>query len=337
MSATEKSGGEITAGDILLEARNLTKHYPVRNGLFARGGQTVKSVDGVSLAIRRGETLGLVGESGCGKTTLGKLLLRLTEATGGEVLFEGKNLLKLGKRELRALRKDIQIVYQDPYSSFNPKFNVGEIIAEPLKIQGGFSAAERTARVKELLEITGLSPEHADRYPHEFSGGQRQRIGIARALVLNPKLIVFDEAVSALDVSTQAQILNMLDDIQRRFGLTYLFIAHGLAAVRHIADRVAVMYLGKIVELADSGTLYGSPRHPYTQALFSAIPVSDPEANRERILLEGDVPSPVNPPAGCRFHTRCPWADAECARREPKLTNIGDGRFAACLKLEGWS
>ncbi len=316
--------------DVLLDVRNLKTYFPVRGGLFQKNKGFVKAVDGVSFSVKRGETLGLVGESGCGKTTAGKSILRLTEPTGGEVFFEGVNLLSLGEREMRKMRREMQLIYQDPYSSLNPRLTVVEIVGEPFLIHGTLGGQARERKVRELLDIVGLSPEHAYRYPHEFSGGQRQRIGIARALALNPKLIVCDEPVSALDVSIQSQILNLLSDLQSEFGLTYIFIAHGLAAVKHISDRVAVMYLGKIVEIADSNAIYQSPLHPYTKALMSAIAVPNPRMKKERILLEGDVPSPLNPPSGCRFHTRCSHCFDRCREEEPVLRDRGDGHLVAC-------
>jgi oligopeptide transport system ATP-binding protein len=320
-----------TTGDVLLEVRNLTKYYPVTRGfIFQRQVGAVKAVDGVSFVIRRGETLGLVGESGCGKTTLGRVILRLQEPTAGEAIFEGRDVFKLSKEEMRRLRRDMQIIFQDPYSSLNPRMTVGDIIGEPLEIHRLARGREKVRRVQELLEVVGLSPYHANRYPHEFSGGQRQRIGIARALAVHPKLIIADEPVSALDVSIQAQILNLLQELQREFGLTYLFIAHDLSVVKHISDRIAVMYLGKIVELADADELFSNPQHPYTEALLSAVPIPNPELRRERIILPGDVPSPVNPPSGCRFHTRCLYAQPSCRVEEPAFEDIGNGHFVAC-------
>ena len=315
----------------LLEVKNLVKHFPITKGIiFSKQVGAVKAVDGISFTVNRGETLGLVGESGCGKTTTGRVILRLIEPTSGEVWFDGKNVPERRKADLPELRKDMQIIFQDPYASLNPRMTVGDIIAEPLHIHGLAKGKEREKRVQKLLDVVGLSSFHARRFPHEFSGGQRQRIGIARALAVNPKLIICDEPVSALDVSIQAQVINLLQDLQKEFGLTYLFIAHDLSVVKHISDRVAVMYLGKIVELADKERLYANPKHPYTQALLSAIPIADPTVKKERIILKGDVPSPINPPSGCRFHTRCPYAMDICKQVEPEFIDTGDGHFVAC-------
>ena len=320
------------AGDFLLQTRNLKMHFPIRAGLLQRTVGHVKAVDGVDLSVRRGETLGLVGESGCGKSTLARLILRLLEPTEGEVLFDGEDILGYDRKRMLDVRRNMQIVFQDPYASLNPRMTVGNIVSEPLRIHdvGG----DRKKRVQELLEVVGLSPEHYNRYPHEFSGGQRQRIGVARAIALNPRLIICDEPVSALDVSIQAQVINLLQDLQKEFDLTYVFIAHDLSVVKHICDRVAVMYLGKIVELADRDTLYGDPRHPYTASLLSAIPIPDPhkERERQRVVLSGDVPSPANPPQGCSFHTRCPRAQDSCTAQEPPLEKQDEENHeAACF------
>jgi oligopeptide/dipeptide ABC transporter ATP-binding protein len=316
---------------LLVEVRNLVKHFPVENS-----DDVVQAVDDVSFGIVEGETLGLVGESGCGKSTVGRCILRLHEPTSGEVLFEGKNIIALANTEMQLLRRQMQIIFQDPYASLNPRLSIRSIVSEPLKIHRIGSRAEQNERVADLLQKVGLDPRYADRYPHEFSGGQRQRIGIARALALNPKLIICDEPVSALDVSVQAQVVNLLQDIQDEFGLTYLFISHGLAVVEHISDRVAVMYLGNIVEICGSADLYERPLHPYTKALLSAIPVPDPKHKRDRIVLTGDVPTPINPPSGCRFRTRCPIATDECADTTPELREIEPGHFAAFLKIDGY-
>ncbi len=314
----------------LLEVRDLKKYYPVRAGIFLRKIGDVHAVDGVSFTLDRGETLGLVGESGCGKTTVGRTILNLVPKTSGTVLFEGRDLATVGRREWRALRRDMQIIFQDPMESLNPRHTIGTILEEPFVIHGLGTAAERRRWAAELLERVGLPASAVNRFPHEFSGGQRQRIGIARAIALKPKLIVCDEAVSALDVSVRAQIVNLLLDLQREMQLALLFIAHDLSVVRHVSDRVAVMYLGKIVELASSADIYAEPRHPYTRALISAIPIPDPEQRRSRIVLEGDVPSPINPPAGCPFHTRCPFATAVCAERMPAWDAAGPGHAVAC-------
>lgn len=318
----------------LIRVNNLVKYFPVRAGLLQRVKAYVKAVDDVSFFINEGETLGLVGESGCGKTTIGRTILRLTPATSGEVIFEGTNIFDLSGSDLKKMRRDIQIIFQDPYSSLDPRMPVGESIAEGLRVHTNKSSQERYEIVVEMLTRVGLRAEHARRYPHEFSGGQRQRIGIARALALRPKFIVCDEPVSALDVSIQAQVLNILRELQQDFGLTYLFIAHNLSVVEHFSDRVGVMYLGKMAEMAPRKELYSNPLHPYTQALMSAIPVPDPTYKRQRIILEGDVPSPLNPPSGCRFHTRCPIAFDRCSQEEPEFKDYGDGHFAACWWLE---
>jgi oligopeptide transport system ATP-binding protein len=315
----------------LVSVRRLVKHFAVEGS-----DDVVRAVDGVSFQIIRGETLGLVGESGCGKSTVGRCLLRLIEPTAGEIDFEGRDVLSLGKSDLREMRRQMQIVFQDPYASLNPRMKVGDIVGEPLVIHKVGSRSERRDRVAELLKKVGLDPDYRKRYPHEFSGGQRQRIGVARTLALNPKLIVADEPVSALDVSVQAQVVNLLQDLQQEFGLAYLFISHGLAVVEHISNRVAVMYLGRIVEIASAAELYACPLHPYTKALLSAIPVPDPKQKRERIVLQGDVPTPINPPSGCRFRTRCPIAIDECARIDPELREISPGHTVACIRVPGW-
>ena len=321
---------ENSRNDDLVEARNLVKYYPIRGGVFLKEVAAVKAVDDVSLTIRSGETMGLVGESGCGKTTFGRAILRLEEPTAGEVIFKGRNLLACDAREMRGLRKQMQIIFQDPFSSLNPRKTIAQIIGEPLLVHGMKNRKQREERVLYLLDVVGLRPEQMRRYPHMFSGGQRQRIGVARALALNPELIVCDEAVSALDVSIQAQVLNLLKDLQQEFGLTYLFISHDLHVVEHISDRVAVMYLGKIVELAPSKDLYKRPLHPYSQALLSASPMPDPKRKHKRIILKGDVPSPIDPPSGCRFHTRCIYARDLCSRKEPALREIDSRHFEAC-------
>lgn len=315
----------------LVRVENLVKHFPVEGT-----DDVVRAVDDVSFEILSGETLGLVGESGCGKSTVGRCILRLYEPTSGEIYFEKTNITHLPNSEMQKLRREMQIIFQDPYASLNPRLNILSIVSEPLKIHGIGNKTERRDRVADLLKKVGLDPAYMKRYPHEFSGGQRQRIGIARALALNPKLIIADEPVSALDVSVQAQVVNLLQDLQAEFGLTYLFISHGLAVVEHISNRVAVMYLGKIVEIADAQRLYENPLMPYTKALLSAIPVPDPKQKRERIVLQGDVPTPINPPSGCRFRTRCPWAIEECAQVVPELREIEPNHFAACIRVEGY-
>jgi oligopeptide/dipeptide ABC transporter ATP-binding protein len=313
----------------LVSVRELVKHFPTDEGVL-------RAVDGVSFEILRGETLGLVGESGCGKSTAGRCILRLIEPTGGEIKFEGRDVTRMGRSELRELRREMQIVFQDPQASLNPRMKVGNIVAEPLVIHKIGTKQERRERVAGLLGKVGLDADFMQRYSHEFSGGQLQRIGVARALALNPKLIIADEPVSALDVSVQAQVVNLLQDLQKEFGLTYLFISHGLAVVEHISTRVAVMYLGRIVEIADAKDLYLNPLHPYTQALLSAIPVPDPKVKRDRIILKGDVPTARNPPSGCRFRTRCPIAIDECARIDPELREISPGHSVACIRVEGY-
>lgn len=318
----------------LLEVKDVKKHFPIKRGLMSKTAGFIKAVDGISFSVNRGETLGLVGESGCGKSTTGRLLLRLLEPTAGEVLFEGKNIYRLSLGQMRQLRRDMQIIFQDPYASLNPRLTVEDIVIEPLVIHGIGDSQTRKKRVEELLELVGLSGYHGNRYPHEFSGGQRQRIGIARALALNPKLIICDEPVSALDVSIQSQVLNLLIQLQDMLKLTYIFIAHGLNVVKHVSDRVGVMYLGKIVEIADSEELYRNAMHPYSKALLSAVPVPDPEIKRERIILTGDVPSPANPPAGCRFHTRCPQCMDVCRVEEPALLPVSDKYMVACHKYQ---
>lgn len=320
--------------DQLLEVRGLKKHFPVTAGFFKKTIGYVKAVDGVDLSIGKGETFGLVGESGCGKTTVGKLVLRLIEATEGEILFEGQDILKLDKKAMRALRKEMQIVFQDPYGSLNPRMNVGDIVAEPIRWHHLAPESEIPKRVEGLLEKVGLSKRDMTKYPHEFSGGQRQRIVIARALAVEPKLIICDEPVSALDVSVQAQILNLLKDLQNELGVAYLFVAHGMPAVRYMADRIGVMYLGKLVEVADGETLFEEQLHPYTQALMSAIPVADPDNVSQRKVLKGDVPSPMNMPQGCRFQTRCDRVCERCRLEEPQLREIRPGRLVACHLVE---
>jgi oligopeptide transport system ATP-binding protein len=334
---TQSRDGTIT-GDTLLQVSDLKMHFPITKGIvFQKQVGAIKAVDGINFSLYRGETLGLVGESGCGKSTTGRAILQLYRPTGGEVIFEGKDLTKVKGEDLRKMRRRMQMIFQDPYASLNPRMTVGSIIGEPLEVHNiGANKKERQERVQELLKIVNLNPYFINRYPHEFSGGQRQRIGIARALAVNPSFIVCDEPISALDVSIQAQIINLLEDLQDEFGLTYLFIAHDLSVVRHISDRIAVMYLGKIVELAQRDELYEKPMHPYTQALLSAVPIPDPsiENQRQRIILEGDVPSPANPPKGCHFSTRCPRVMDICRQVEPPFKDYGGGHFVACHLYE---
>ncbi|OIU68831.1 ABC transporter ATP-binding protein [Rossellomorea aquimaris] len=314
----------------LLKVENLKKHFPITGGILGRPVSSVKAVDGVSFTVNKGETLGIVGESGCGKSTTGRMLMRLIDPSEGKVTFEDRELTTLSNSEMRKIRREIQMVFQDPYASLNPRHTVEKILEEPLKVHGIGSAKERKERVHELLNIVGLSSYHAKRYPHQFSGGQRQRIGIARALMTKPKLIIADEPVSALDVSIQSQVLNLMQDLQKEFELTYIFIAHDLGVVRHISDRVGVMYLGKMVELSDSENLYEKPLHPYTQALLSAVPIPDPDFKRETQLLQGDIPSPSNPPSGCTFHTRCPFATEVCKEKVPEFKEHQPGHYVAC-------
>ena len=336
--------------DNLLIVENLVKHYPVKKGLVPRTVGQVRAVDGVSFSIRQGQTLGLVGESGCGKTTTGRAILRLVEPTSGRVIFDGRDVLAMKGQELRNLRREMQIIFQDPYGSLNPRMTVGAMLEEPILVHGiesrdesstpasnstrSFSRKQARRRVAELLEVVGLSPAHAGRYPHEFSGGQRQRIGIARALTVNPRFIVCDEAVSALDVSIQAQVLNLLRELQQQFNLTYLFIAHDLAVVKHVSDRVAVMYLGEIVEEAETAEIFARPLHPYTQALLASIPIPVPRAKRQQVRVKGDVPTPQNPPEGCRFHTRCPIAIEDCKTGKPPLVELSPGHRVACIRAD---
>ena len=320
------------ANPVLLKVEGLTKHFPITKGIFRRQVGAVKAVDGISFDIFKGETLGLVGESGCGKSTAGRVILQLYPATAGKVTFKGRDLMTLSKEELRKQRPQMQMIFQDPQDSLNPRMTVGSIISEPLVEHGKFKGKERRERVEQLLESVGMNREFTNRYPHEFSGGQRQRIGIARALALSPEFIICDEPIAALDVSIQAQVVNLLEDLQEEYGLTYLFISHDLSMIRHIADRVAVMYLGRIVELADSESLYSKPLHPYTQALLSAVPIHDPklEKKRDRVILIGDVPSPANPPSGCHFSTRCPIAEKRCFEDSPEWREIATGHQVAC-------
>ena len=320
------------SSETLVGVRDLVKHFPVEGS-----DDVVRAVDGVTFQIFAGETLGLVGESGCGKSTVGRCLLRLMEPTSGHVNFQGRDILALDRKELRQIRREMQIIFQDPYASLNPRMKIGDIVAEPLVIHNEGTKSDRRDRVAQLLRRVGLDPDYMNRYAHEFSGGQRQRIGVARTLALNPKLIVADEPVSALDVSVQAQVVNLLQELQQEFRLTYLFISHGLAVVEHISTRVAVMYLGRIVEIAPAAELYAQPLHPYTQALLSAIPIPDPRQKRNRIILQGDVPTPINPPSGCRFRTRCPIAIEDCAHIDPELREVSSGHAVACIRVSGWA
>lgn len=325
----------IAKHDVLLEVKNLKKYFPVRKGFFGGEKLNVQAVDDITFNIKKGETFGLVGESGCGKSTTGRTIIRLYDVTDGEVIFEGAEIGKMSEKEIKPFRKKMQMIFQDPYASLNSRMTVGDIVGEPLDIHGLAKGKERQERIYNLLNTVGLSKDHSNRYPHEFSGGQRQRIGIARSLAVNPEFIICDEPISALDVSIQAQVVNMLEELQDEMGLTYLFIAHDLSMVKHISDRIGVMYLGKLVEVAEAKELYNNPVHPYTQALLSAIPIPDPDVTRakERIILEGDVPSPINPPSGCRFRTRCPYAMGICAEEAPLMQDVGGGHMCACHLL----
>jgi oligopeptide/dipeptide ABC transporter ATP-binding protein len=335
--AGEAAGVGAPPGNVLLEVSNLTKHYPVRKGVFSRVSGQVHAVDDVSFWIAEGETLGLVGESGCGKSTTGKTILKLIDPTAGTIQWRGRRIDQLSSREMRPYRRDLQVVFQDPYSSLNPRMRAADIVAEPIRNFESAAGGEIHDRVASLFEKVGLRPDQMVKYPYEFSGGQRQRLGIARALAPKPKLIVCDEPVSALDVSVQAQVINLLMDLQDELGLSYLFVAHDLAVVEHISHRVAVMYLGKIVELTDKRSLFTNPQHPYTEALLSAVPVPDPRMERKRVILLGDVPSPINPPPGCRFHTRCPYAEARCRVEQPAMKEVRTGHFVACHLRNGGS